>query len=157
MGRDKKSEGRGGHFASMKRAIMETEAWRSLPPVAQALYPWLLLEWRGPGNNNNGRISLSVRQAAERIGVSKDTASKAFRDLQSRGFIFCTKPPEIGLSGVASCPMYEITEIALPTAETNQGRRLYKDWRRGNDQPVVRAPTHNPSGSNGKAKPRHKS
>ena len=57
---------RGEHFAKMFRHIMEEPAWRALPSTAQALYPWLKLEWRGPDADNNGSIRLSVRQAAER-------------------------------------------------------------------------------------------
>ena len=74
MGRDQRNEARVEHFAQMIRNTMSTEAWRALSPCAQALYPWLKLEWHGPRSNNNGRISLSVRQAAERMGVSINTA-----------------------------------------------------------------------------------
>ena len=35
---------------------------------------------------NNGRIILSVRQAAENLKVSKTSASKAFTELQTHGF-----------------------------------------------------------------------
>ena len=69
MGRDKRNEHRAEHFTKLVRNTMETPAWRALRPTAQALYPWLKLEWRGPQNNNNGNIRLSVRQAADRLGV----------------------------------------------------------------------------------------
>jgi hypothetical protein len=44
MGRDRRNESRGEHFAPMIRNTMNTEAWRALSPCAQALYPWLKLE-----------------------------------------------------------------------------------------------------------------
>lgn len=131
---------------------MQTIAWRSLSTTAQALYPWLKLEWRGPRANNNGKISLSVRQAADAMGISKDTAAKAFQELQAKGFIVCKKRAETGVAGVAKCPEYEITEIAMPTAEINQGRRLYRDWSPGHDFEVIKAYARKPP----KTKPRPK-
>ena len=69
MGRDRRNEKRAEHFAQMIRTTMEAPAWRALSTTAQALYPWIKLEWRGPKANNNGKIRLSVRDAARRLGV----------------------------------------------------------------------------------------
>jgi len=44
---------------------------------------------RAYDGRNNGRIGLSVRQAAERCNIAKDTASRAFKDLEERGFVDC--------------------------------------------------------------------
>ena len=55
MGRDKRNENKSEHFTKMVRTVMQTEAWRSLSPTAQALYPWVKFEWHGPKNNNNGK------------------------------------------------------------------------------------------------------
>ncbi len=153
MGRDRKNEKRGEHWTKLVRNMMEEPAWRALSSTAQALYPWLRLEWHGVEHNNNGRICLSVRQAAERLGVSYNTAAKAFRELQAKGFIAVTRPPKLGTSGVASSPLFELTEISLPTARGESGRRLYKQWSKGSDFAVVKAPIHNPTGKRGKTKP----
>jgi hypothetical protein len=40
-------------------------------------YPWFKFEWRGADKNNNGKIRLSVRQLADRMGVRPDTAADA--------------------------------------------------------------------------------
>lgn len=137
----------------MTRELMEASAWRALSTTAQALYPWIKLEWKGPRANNNGKIAFSVRQAAQALGVSRNTAARAFHDLQAKGFIVMTALPSLGVAGEAKAPTYELTEIPLPTSEHNGGRRLYKEWRQGVDHPVIIVKTHNPSGSNGK--PRH--
>jgi hypothetical protein len=131
---------------------METSAWRALSPHAQALYPWLKLEWRGPETNNNGAIRLSVRQAAECLGCNPNTAAKAFRDLQAKGFLVQKEPAVLGLEGAAKAPAYELTELALPGATT--GRRLYVDWRADANFPVSKSAPNNPNGLNGKAKTR---
>jgi len=150
MGRDKRNEGAKEHWAKLVRNMMETDAWRALPPVAQALYPWLKLEWRGPTANNNGKIKLSVRQAATRLGVSLNTACRAFHELQAKGFIVVTEHARLGLGGEGKSPAYEITEIPLPHSDKPEGRKLFKQWKAGEDFPVLKAMGNNPLGRNGK-------
>lgn len=147
MGRDKRNEDRAEHWTKMLRPTMQTDAWRALSTTAQALYPWIKLEWHGPKANNNGRLRLSVRQAAVCLGCNPKTAGRAFHDLQAKGFIVQTKGACLGAGGDAQSPSYEVTEIALPTSNT--GRHLYRDWRAGHDFPVKIAATNNPAGVNG--------
>jgi len=155
MGRDKRNERISEHFTQMIRSTMEEPAWRALSSTAQALYPWLKLEWRGSKANNNGKIRLSVRQAAQCLGCGNDTAARAFHDLQAKGFIVVTMPARLGLDGEAKAPTYELTELALPHSGQNGGRKLYREWRLGHDFPVAKAMANNPRGRNGKAKPCH--
>ena len=88
MSRRNKNYGREptGKYAQMLLAVMDTPALRALSSAAQALYPWLVMEFKGKQFNNNGQIRLSVRQAALKMGISKATAARAFRDLQAKGF-----------------------------------------------------------------------
>lgn len=138
------------HWTKLTREILDTPAWRALPSSAQALYPWLRFEWRGAQANNNGRLRLSVAQAATAMGVNKDTAARAFHSLQEKGFLVVTTPARLGISGDAKGSEYELTEISLP----GQGRprRLFVEWRAGHDYPVMKAGRHNPTGRNGTAK-----
>ena len=152
MGRDRRNERRAEHFTKMIRSSMETPAWRALSAAAQALYPWLKLEWRGPEANNNGKIKLSVRQAADRLGMGINTAARAFHDLQAKGFIFVTEPARLGFGGDAKSPSFEITELAMPGGGPD-GRKLYRQWREGEDFAVYKATIHNPSGTRKKQNP----
>lgn len=155
MGRDKKNENRPEHWTKLVRNMMTTPAWRALSPTAQALYPWIKMEWKGPQANNNGKLQLSVRQAAELMGVGLNTAARAFHDLQAKGFLVVVKPAVLGIKGEASAPEYELTEMPLWTADREihrQGRHLFKQWQPGRDFPVQKARTNNPSGRNGKTK-----
>lgn len=154
MGRDKKNEQRVEHWTKLVRNMMEEPAWRALSPVAQALYPWLKLEWRGPQANNNGKIQFSVRQAAEALGVkSLNTAARGFHDLQAKGFLVVTKPAQLGLGGEARSALYELTEIEMPHSSRRGGRMLYRQWAPGNEFRVHKAAAHNPTGKGGKIKP----
>lgn len=126
----------GEHFTKLIRTTMETPAWRALSPTAQALYPWLKLEWRGPQANNNGRIRLSVRQAEERLGVTRRPAIAALHDLQAKGFLHQTEAACLGTEGMARGPAFEITELLMPGQD--RPRALFKEWQDGADYPVPR-------------------
>ena len=156
MGKDKRNERGSDHYTQMIRTTLETPAWRALSSTAQALYPWLKLEWRGPRANNNGKIRLSVRQAAERMGIGINTASRAFHDLQGKGFLVIIEGARLGVGGEAKSPAFELTELAMPYEENKAGRKLYRDWRPGCDYPVAKAMANNPKGANGKTKPCHR-
>lgn len=90
------------------------------------------------------------------MGVRPDTAAKAFRDLQRKGFIVQTRQACLGVEGNAKSSEYELTELKMPGAERD-GRKLYRDWRPGQDFPVLSSSSNNPAGSNGrqKTKPCH--
>ena len=151
MGKSNRMQEKYEHFTKMIRPMMLTDAWKALSSTAQALYPWIKFEWKGPKANNNGKISLSARQAAELLGVSKDTANRAFHDLQAKGFLVVTEAASLGVDGHGKCCKYEITEIALP--HQRDGRCLYKTWMEGNDYEIVKAVAANPSGR--REKPLH--
>lgn len=147
----------GEHYTKLIRHTMQEPAWRALSRTAQALYPWVKLEWRGPDNNNNGKIRLSCRQAAAAMGCIPDTAAEAFRDLQRKGFLVVKEPAVLGVDGEAKSPSYEITEVKMPgTEKVQDGRKLYRQWRPGHDFPVQGSSANNPLGRNGgRIKPRH--
>ena len=112
------------------------------------LYPWLKLEWKGTKFNNNGKISLPVREAGERLGCGRDTAARGFHDLQSKGFLLLTSHARMGVEGKGAPPTYEITELATPGHQS--GKKLYLHWRPGFDFPVSSHAPVNPTGRNGR-------
>lgn len=141
----------GDRFTKLTFVLIETPAWRALSNHARYLYLILKFEWKGPKANNNGKIALSVRQAADKLGVSLDTASRAFHDLQAKGFIVVTEIGHPGVHGSASGHRYEITELPLPPEKGTAGRRLYLGWKKNADFEVIKAKAHNPTGRNGRS------
>ena len=134
-----------GKFAPVPLSLLDNDAYRALGSAAQALLTWFLLEWKGKNYNNNGKIMMSVRQAAEKISVTRDTAAKAIRDLQAKGFIVGRKGGSLGIEGHGKCPEYEITSIATPTGPASH---LYKEWSEGNDFTVFKHAVKNSKGKN---------
>ncbi len=74
--------------------LMATPAWKSLS--AQARVVFLELNWRYDGSNN-GRIGLSIRDAAAACNIARNTAMRALRELEERGFIVCMRWGHFGL------------------------------------------------------------
>jgi len=86
-GRRHNAKGRsttGPRFVKLEHWMLMTPAWQSLPPAPRALYLALAQRYNG---SNNGEISMSIREAARLLHVAKDTATKAFRELEAKGFI----------------------------------------------------------------------
>lgn len=151
MSRKKKPGSYKGQYTAMLRSTMETPAWRALSPVAQALFPWLRLEWR-PGTNNNGKLSLAYRAAAKAMGVSKaETIGNAFRELQAKGFVVVHQVAALGVEGQGKSFEFEITDIEMPG--TRKATRLFEQWSEGHDFEVKQARVGNPNGQGGKTKP----
>lgn len=124
-----------GKFTIVTLNLMDTPAWRALSTKAQALYPWIKMEWKGPKRNNNGTISLSCRAAAAKMSVTPNTAAAGFRELQKKGFIVVTRPSYLGTEGEARLQLYEITELVMP--ESKAPRHLYARWKEGSDFEVI--------------------
>tara|TARA_R110002096_G_scaffold422225_1_gene628626 strand:- start:1078 stop:1524 length:447 start_codon:yes stop_codon:yes gene_type:complete len=79
-------QSRGDRFVQLPYYMLESPAWLSLSPNAAKLYIDVCKRYNGI---NNGTISYSVREA-EKIGLTKSTAARAFQELQDRGFLALT-------------------------------------------------------------------
>jgi hypothetical protein len=66
-------------YVGLPHWMLNSPAWRSLSPVARCVLIELLSIYNGA---NNGFIAMSARTAGERVGCVKDTAARAFRELQ---------------------------------------------------------------------------
>ena len=71
MSRRNKNYGREatGKRAQIPLSVMDIPARLALSLAAQALYPWLVMEFKEKSFNNNGEIRLRVRQAALKMGI----------------------------------------------------------------------------------------
>lgn len=119
--------------------MLKTDAWRSLSVVARALYVELSSLYYG---NNNGEIILSVRQGAKALHVSKDTAARAFEELQARGFLAVRRKGGFNLKErKGQATEWRLTEFAYGTDP--YGTKEFASWSKGNDLPVERGPKPN--------------
>lgn len=78
-----------GQYVPMPYAILKSPAWRSLSGAAVKVFLELHTRFNG---GNNGRLHLSMNEAAEALGIGKATAQRAFTDLEAKGFIVLEEP-----------------------------------------------------------------
>ena len=71
-------------FVKLTYPLIESEAWRWLRPISKAVYIELKRRYNGL---NNGKISLSLSEAAHIIKASKSSISRALKQLETHGFI----------------------------------------------------------------------
>ncbi|MCZ6591643.1 MAG: hypothetical protein O7B98_10970 [Alphaproteobacteria bacterium] len=83
MGNNGRRKGEPKHVR-IYRWMFDCPAYRSLNVYERCLLVELGRRYNG---TNNGEISMSVREAANRLGCSINPAAKAFRGLEGRGFI----------------------------------------------------------------------
>ena len=105
-------------FVKLTYSLIESEAWKWLRPISKAIYIELKRRYNGL---NNGRISLSLSEAAHILKASKSSVSTALKQLETHGFIKLIKKGYF-TGRVAS-------EYAL-TDEQLDGYPPTREWRR---------------------------
>lgn len=148
--RQRQKKSNKGTFISLW--LLQEPAWAAMSSNAQILYVWLKLEWRGSNKCNNGNIRLSCRQAASCIGVSINTAAKAFHELQRHGFIVVTQVGSLGVEGEARGPRYELTELPTNRSQKKPAQLLFRKWSPDSPFYVAKHNINNPYGPSGKPK-----
>jgi DNA-binding Lrp family transcriptional regulator len=74
----------GERYVGLPFYMIRSSAWRSLSPAACKTFIEAAAFYRG---DNNGYLALGTRILSKRIGVSKDTVSRALTELDDKGFI----------------------------------------------------------------------
>lgn len=138
-----------GPFVPMLVSTLSAPAWRAMSPSARVLYIAIKARYSFT-QRNNGRVYLSLRAAAQEIGLDKATVSRAFRELQHYGFIVMTSAGCLGVDGKGKAPHWRLTELGYmrdpPTREFMRWNGLkFHDPKKQN--PVRTSRTPCPNGS----------
>ena len=124
-------------FVKLEHWFLGTPAWQSLQPAPRVLYVALAQRYNG---SNNGEISMSVREAARLLHIAKDTATKAFRELEYKGFIKCRKCGSFNYK-LRHASIWILTEHPLPG---DFATKEFASWRPENSKdgpnPMTRCP-----------------
>ena len=110
-------------FVLYDYGLLQTEAFKYLKGGALKLLTVLRMRFNGI---NNGSISLSVREAATSINVSKETISKYFIELEDKGFI------QLKQKGSFKYKKRHASTWSLTMEEDQQGNkpRTFKHWKK---------------------------
>ena len=71
-------------FIALERYMLKSPAWQSLTLPAKCAFIELGMLYDG---TNNGRLAMSARTLAERLSISRATATRALAELTSKGFL----------------------------------------------------------------------
>lgn len=93
------------NFVALEHYLLDSPAWRSLDPVSRAAYVELARSYNG---TNNGRLLMSARMLADRLGISKDTAARKLHALRESGFIELVKQSGFNMK-MRHCAEYRLT------------------------------------------------
>jgi hypothetical protein len=85
----------GESFAAVRRRTARSPAWLSLSAPAIKILIELRLRWRHK-DNNNGHLFISFAECQSLLDIAPGTAHRAFRELQDKGFIVCTRRGDAG-------------------------------------------------------------
>jgi DNA repair protein RadD len=123
-GRMKRTRKTKGPFVAVPKAIMAMPAWRAMTPEGRLL--WIELRgWLRNDGLNNGKVHLSCRDAAEAIGLSKNTVVRRFVELEHFGFLRKTAEGFLGSDGRGIAAKYRFTDLAHGT---HAATRDYEKW-----------------------------
>jgi hypothetical protein len=125
MSKKPKRRGFNERYVGLRYWLLTSPAWRSLPGNARALYVELAMQYNGI---NNGRIPYSVRQAANALHISGQTAMRTLRLLQDRGFIVCTKKGAFSMKAVRDASEWRLTEYS-DDVRPNHATKEFMRWR----------------------------
>ncbi len=104
----------------VRHDIFDSLAFKSLSTVERSLWLEIMRRFNG---YNNGNIPLSCLEAAKFMGVSKNTANRAFKGLQAAGFVKVATPSSFHVK------VRRATRWAL-THEPYQGKPASNEWRK---------------------------
>ena len=112
---------RGGHMA-IPFSVWDCDAFRDCDATSRVVFMEIVRRFNG---YNNGKISLSDREAAEKVNISKGTANKKIHHLVKVGLIDITKNSGFNMKS-RTAREYEITFQPRNNQPAKNTFKLYK-------------------------------
>lgn len=124
-----------GRFVMLPNFVMDSPAWAALSPSARCVHLALIRRFKG---NNNGKLYLPTREAADALGMSRNTVAKAQRELETAGFTVETKGAHLGSDGKGKASCWRLTHLPAngkpPTLDfkqkQNPGTKTVPPWHK---------------------------
>ena len=115
---------RGGHIA-MPYHVWDSSAMRDSDATSRVIFLEIIRRYNG---FNNGKIPLSVREAAEKAKVSIATSNKKIHNLIKLGFIIITKNSGFNMKGRTAREF----EITFHPANNRPAKNTFKSYQKIN-------------------------
>ena len=114
-----------GGFVLFRYDVIDSPAFADLSGNAVRVFVALKRAFNG---KNNGEIIMSCRMLNDKIGMSRATASRALKELQTHGFVRITRP---GWYAGHVATIWELTETHNNMC--SDYKDLWRQWRPGID------------------------
>jgi len=114
-------------FLLMSKRMFDSPAFRSLSSSSIIVYLLLVRRFNG---YNNGEIALSCRDCAKYAKISRNTAQRAFFELQEKGFIKLEKQ---GLFTTKNASTYTLTSTVNSGTILSQPTNDWMRWGSGSN------------------------
>ena len=122
---NKKGRQKNEAFIKLHRGVTNSAAWRASSCEARAL---LIEIWARHDGSNNGRIGYSVRMAKAALSIGSSKASRAFKELEQKGFIKCRYRGRFDTKVAAGEGRASEWELTAEPCGERPASRTYKDW-----------------------------
>lgn len=115
-----RSKGDARH-ARVYEHMQDSEAWKCLSPLAVKAYLRICLVYNC---SNNGRLGVSARWLADKMGISYPSAARAIKELVHHGFLDCLKGSSFSLKRAAA--EYRLTHFHCDKTNTSASKRYLR-------------------------------
>lgn len=113
MSRKHRDKGRiQGVWTPSRHEVLDLPAWKAMSFGARALYIALLRNLSRE-YQNNGKVFLSTRDAAEQLGTRQMNIGEWYRELEHYGFIVMTCAGHLGVEGKGKAASWRLTDWGL--------------------------------------------
>ncbi len=123
--RNKQNKSLKGRFMAIPNHLWDSAAMRDCDAASRVVFLEILRRYDG---FNNGRIPLSVREAAEKVNISKGTANNKIHNLVKAGLISITKNSGFNMKGRTSRE-YELT---FHPSNNRPAKNTFKSYQKKN-------------------------
>ncbi len=121
----RKRKFKGPLFVALYQWEMDCQAYRHLSVYGRAL----LMEFRKVYNgHNNGKIVMSVRQAAKLINCNKNTAAKTIKELEGKGWIRQSTKGSFSQKTDKTASTWRITNKPIGMGVDTPETKEYASW-----------------------------
>ncbi|MGJ0507498.1 MAG: hypothetical protein ACR652_10235 [Methylocystis sp.] len=110
-----------GRFVQVHEYMMRSYAWSRLSPLARCAWLEINLFFNG---SNNGRLAISARALAGRLGVGKSSATRATDELLRWGFLDIVVRSDFHKTKCAT--EYRLTHLPCDATGTAANKRFMK-------------------------------
>ncbi|MEP6356062.1 MAG: hypothetical protein ABJ081_05225 [Hyphomicrobiales bacterium] len=160
MGRNKSNEDREPQWTKWILHHRALPAWKALSFAAREIYFHLQVrcfaetaQKHRKVTNNNGQVFRSPRDLALDMGCSQKTVMAGLADLQAKGWIVATELASLGVDGKGKTAKYRLTMMPMGSGGSfKAATQEPKEWREGQNYPVLVHKPYMPKPRKGRAK-----